>query len=305
MAGLVGMEVPRRREQREPRHLARLACGQRHGERAAHAVAHHRRRAPAALADEGDRALQALDIGRHIERRSVVIGRAPVDEVGPQACAAMPRNRLFSAVRSSTSQRLISDGTTSTARAPRLRAARMRVAVIEQAGVALLPGGGRRLERALERMLAIGHHALGPGGPCAGRSRDGAPLRSGPRRPVQRLPQDLGDAFRCGRGGLRAGERASRAATRFRSSPRSSGPCPDGAAAVAVPRRGCGIGGSLGACITEASCAFAAAKRRAICSVRAWSAAKPGQLALPKIEITACQPVELGAVVLFRGHAAL
>jgi hypothetical protein len=27
-----------------------------------------------------------------------------------------------------------------------------------------------------------------------------------------------------------------------------------------------------------------------------------GQLVLPKIEITACQPVELGAVVLFRGH---
>jgi hypothetical protein len=29
---------------------------------------------------------------------------------------------------------------------------------------------------------------------------------------------------------------------------------------------------------------------------------QPGQLALPKIEITPCQPVELGAVVLFRGH---
>jgi hypothetical protein len=27
-----------------------------------------------------------------------------------------------------------------------------------------------------------------------------------------------------------------------------------------------------------------------------------GQLALPEIEITACQPVELGAIVLFRGH---
>jgi len=29
-----------------------------------------------------------------------------------------------------------------------------------------------------------------------------------------------------------------------------------------------------------------------------------GQLALPKIEISACQPVELGAVILFRGHAS-
>jgi hypothetical protein len=29
---------------------------------------------------------------------------------------------------------------------------------------------------------------------------------------------------------------------------------------------------------------------------------QPGQLALPKIEITARQPVELGAIVLFRGH---
>jgi hypothetical protein len=29
---------------------------------------------------------------------------------------------------------------------------------------------------------------------------------------------------------------------------------------------------------------------------------QPGQLALPKIEITACQPVELGAIVLFRDH---
>ena len=28
---------------------------------------------------------------------------------------------------------------------------------------------------------------------------------------------------------------------------------------------------------------------------------QPGQLALPKIEITACQPIEL-SVVLFRGH---
>jgi hypothetical protein len=27
------------------------------------------------------------------------------------------------------------------------------------------------------------------------------------------------------------------------------------------------------------------------------------QLALPKVEISACQPVELGAIVLFRGHA--
>jgi hypothetical protein len=26
------------------------------------------------------------------------------------------------------------------------------------------------------------------------------------------------------------------------------------------------------------------------------------QLVLPEIEITACQPVELGAIVLFRGH---
>ncbi|MGE5151379.1 MAG: hypothetical protein ACM3II_14765, partial [Rhodospirillaceae bacterium] len=29
---------------------------------------------------------------------------------------------------------------------------------------------------------------------------------------------------------------------------------------------------------------------------------QPRQLALPKVEITAGQPIELGAIILFRGH---
>ena len=63
VAGAVGVEVPGRGQQREAGDATRLARGQRHGERAAHAVAHHRRRPARALGDEGERAFEARDIG--------------------------------------------------------------------------------------------------------------------------------------------------------------------------------------------------------------------------------------------------
>ena len=73
----------------------------------------------------------------------------------------MARSRLFSAVRSSTSQRLISDGTTSTARVPRFRAARC---VAPQSSNRVLPRSTPPAGLSSVRwtgVLAIGQHAVG------------------------------------------------------------------------------------------------------------------------------------------------
>ena len=200
----------------------------------------------------------------------------------------MARSRLFSAVRSSTSQRLISDGTTSTARGAALARRAMRGAVVEQPRVAFAPHRRRIVESAMDRMPAIGQHAVGQPLPCGGRSRDEAPPRTCRRRPWPR-------GRRSRAGGPRPCQaprsldsssaiRASRASTRFRSSPTSSAPCPDEAAADGVPawfeggwvRRARLREMLLGPPVSrDATWVFAAAKRRAICSVSAWSEASP------------------------------
>jgi len=78
------MEIPRRRKKGEARDTARTQGGERHGECAAHAIAHHRRPPARALGDETQRAFEALHIGGEIEAAFVRVGRAPIHEIGPQ-----------------------------------------------------------------------------------------------------------------------------------------------------------------------------------------------------------------------------
>ncbi len=161
MAGLVGVEVPGGGEQGEAGDTARPARGKRHGKRATHAVSHHRRRTAGSPADEPGRTFEALDIGREVESTLLGIGRAPVDEVWPQAFGRHGAQQAllggeiehFPAI---DQRRHHQHG----ARAAPAGGA-MGGAVVEQARVALAPDGGRILEVAVDRMVAIGEHALG------------------------------------------------------------------------------------------------------------------------------------------------
>ena len=161
MAGLVGMEVPGSGEQRQARHPARPALGERDAERAAHAIAQHDRRPTCPLGDEGQRPFEACDIGRQVEAPFFGIGRAPIDQVRPQTfgCHGTQQALLRREVEHlpAIDQRWHHQHRAR----PALARSAMRGAIVEQAGVAFAPRCGRRVERALDGAAAIGQHALG------------------------------------------------------------------------------------------------------------------------------------------------
>ena len=119
-----------------------------------------------------------------------------------------------------------------------------------------------------------------PADPCGGRSRVCSALSNLPAPALASRAAISGRsaAIASGAASLDSSSaiRASRASTRFRSSPTSSAPCPGEAAADEVPDWRMLHVELLGppACAL-ATWAFAAANRRAICSVSAWSAASP------------------------------
>jgi hypothetical protein len=161
MAGPVGVEIPGGGQQREAGDTARLARRQCHGERAAHAITHHRRRPARAFGEEGERALEARDIGRGVEPALLVVERSPVDEVGPETLRrhAAQQALLGGEVEHlpAIDQRRHHQHRPCAARA----GGAMRGAVVEQPRIAFAPHRRRILQRAMDRVLTIGEHAVG------------------------------------------------------------------------------------------------------------------------------------------------
>ena len=223
------MKIPGRRQQGKAGHAPRPARRQRHGERAAHAIAHHRRRPAGALGEEGERALEAGDVGRGVEPPLLVVRCPPVDEIGPESSGGHGAQQAllggevehFPAI----DQRRYDQHRAGAPDAGRA----MGGAVVEQARVALAPYGRRILQRAVDRVLAIGEH---PVGQPMHAPRDLAPQRlfesasAGPGFQGGDLRQQCGDGLRClGLRGCRAGLRVRRSGLPV--SPRAFGarPC--------------------------------------------------------------------------------
>ena len=161
VTGLVGMEVPGSCQQGQARDPTRPARGECHGQGAAHAIAHHRRRPARPLAYEPQRAFETRDIGRAVETALLFARRAPVDYIRPQTgrshCAQQAlfgrKVEHFPAV----DQRRHDKHGAHLAPARRT----MCRAKVEQARGAFAPHNGRIFQIALHRMAAIGQYAFG------------------------------------------------------------------------------------------------------------------------------------------------
>ncbi len=161
VAGLVGMEIPRRSEQRQPGDPARPALGERHAQRAAHAIAHDHRRPARAPGDEGQRPLEAGHVSREVEAPLLGIRRAPIDQVGPQAFG---RHSAQQALVGGEVEHLPTiDQRRHDQHGPRAALSRraMRRTIVEQLRIAFAPHRRRRVERPMDGTAAIGEHAFG------------------------------------------------------------------------------------------------------------------------------------------------
>ena len=155
------MEVPRRRHQREAGDTARPARGQCDRERAAHAVAQHRRRPARAFGNERQGPFEARDVGRGVEAALLFVGRAPVDEIGPQS---LRRHGAQQALLGGEVEHFPAvDQRRHDQHGPRPAPTRraMGGTVVEQARVAFAPDGGRLVQRAVDLVALIGEDAVG------------------------------------------------------------------------------------------------------------------------------------------------